>query len=416
MLFVNSFGIGRDRQSSQSGSLFHSMGIVALVLPAALLTALSVRNHPGVDYIAIHAAAELLASGENPYEVGGLIRVQQPLKATDPSLYGRIGFIPYYYPPWLALACVPLTALSFPVAKVVWVYLSYQALIVAGQGLRKIPGLPSPMTIVLGLLAVPACLAAHMGQTSALVLLLLVMTWRLIERGSDGWAGVALAWLTFKPQMTVVVIPAVLIWSGRRGRWGVVRGFAVMLGVLCLGCALLVPSWARDMLLAPRLSPLPTTTNPSNGVTWLAVLQTLGLGRWPMALAFCYAAAALPMAAMALGAAWDRRRPSSDAIALGVVSAFFVSPHSLGYDFAILLFPMMAFLPGLSGRVAIWLLLAVMMAFNLHFSSIQGGTTRFNFVTLFWLPASLAIVVVAREAGAMRGGRISPVLVNMPPA
>jgi hypothetical protein len=370
---------------------------LVLVLPAALLAALSVRDHPGHDYLAIHAAARLLASGEDPYDVGALFRVQQPLKATDPVLYGRIGLIPYYYPPWLALACVPLTALSFPVAKVVWVYLSYQALVLAGQGLRELPGLPSQTTIVLGLLAVPACLAAHMGQTSALVLLLLVVAWRLIERGSDWWAGVALAWLTFKPQLTVVVVPAVLIWSGRRGRWGVTRGFAAMLGLLCLGCALVVPSWPRDMLLAPRLSPLPTTTNPSDGVTWLSVLRTLGLERWPLALG--YAAAALPMAAMALGAAWNRTRPCSDAIALGVVSAFFVSSHSLAYDFAILLFPMMAFLPGLSVRVAVRLLITVTLAFNLHFALTQGGATRLSLVTLFWLPAGLAIFGVAREAG-----------------
>jgi hypothetical protein len=371
---------------------------VAWILPAALLAAVSVRYHPGHDYMAIHAAARLLASGENLYDVESLFRVQQPLKATDPVLYGRTDFIPYYYPPWLALACVPLAALSFPVAKVSWVYLSYQGLVLAGRWLREIPGRPSRMTIVLGLLAVPACIAVHMGQTSVLVLLLLVVAWRLIERRSDWWAGVALAWLTFKPQLTVVVVPAVLIWSGRQGRWGVARGFAAMLGALCLGCALVVPSWPRDMLLAPRLSPLPTTTNPSDGVTWISVLRTLGLEGWPLALG--YAAAALPMAALTLCAGWDRIRPSSDAIALGVVSAFFVSSHSLGYDFAILLFPMMAFLPGLSVRVAVWLLLTVMLTFNLQFALIQGGTTRLSFVTLFWLPAGLAIFGVAREAGA----------------
>jgi hypothetical protein len=133
-------------------------------------------------------------------------------------------------------------------------------------------------------------------------------------------------------------------------------------------------------------------------VTWISVLRTLGLEGWPLALG--YAAAALPMAALTLCAGWDRIRPSSDAIALGVVSAFFVSSHSLGYDFAILLFPMMAFLPGLSVRVAVWLLLTVMLTFNLQFALIQGGTTRLSFVTLFWLPAGLAIFGVAREAGA----------------
>src|SRR5262249_40740136 len=150
----------------------------------------------------------------------------------------------------------------------------------------------------------------------------------------EGWdtrAGIVLAWLTFKPQMTVVVIPAVLIWSACRGRWNVIRGFAAMLGGLCIGCALLVPSWPWDLIQAPRLSPLPSATDPSYGVTWLAVLQTLGLKRWLLVLT--YAAAALPMTALALRVAADRNRPCAEVFALGVVAAFFVSPHSLGYDF-----------------------------------------------------------------------------------
>jgi hypothetical protein len=222
----------------------------------------------------------------------------------------------------------------------------------------------------------------------------------LIERRHDTGAGVALAWLTLKPQMTVVVIPAVLLWTARRARWDVARGFAVMLGVLCLGCTVLVPSWPWDLLQAPRLSPLPSATNPSHGVTWLAVLQTLRLQRGPLVLA--YAALALPVTAMALRAAGDRTRPCAEVFALSIVAAFFVSPHSLGYDFTILLFPMLVFLTGLPVRRATQLLLGVTIGFNLHFNLIQGGTTRLALVSLFWLPAGLAVCGIAREAGARR--------------
>jgi hypothetical protein len=299
---------------------------------------------------------------------------------------------------------VPLTLLSYPAAKGVWVFLGYQSLLEAGRGLRALPGLPSPWLIVLGLLAVPACLAAHMGQTSALVLLFLVGAWRLIERRSDTWAGVALAWLTFKPQMSVVVIPAVLIWSARQGRWDVIRGCAAMLGILCLICTVLVPSWPWDLVQAPRLCPLPSATNPSDGVTWLAVLQTLRLPRWP--LVFAYAALALPVTALALRAAGDRTRPCAEVMALSILAAFFVSPHSLGYDYVILLFPMLVFLSGLPVRRATQLLLGVTIGFNLHFNLIQGGTTRLALVSLFWLPAGLTIWGAVRAAGARREGPV----------
>jgi hypothetical protein len=375
-------------------------GIITLVVPAALLAILSVRKAPGHDYLPMHAAAVLLRAGDNPYQVRALQQAEAPLTAADPALYYRNEFIAYYYPPWLALLCVPLTVLSYALAKGVWVFLAYLSLVLAGQGLRTLPGLPSPFLIVLALLAVPACLAAHMGQTSAQVLVLLVLAWWLIDRGLDTGAGVALAWLTLKPQMTVVVIPAVLFWSARQARWDVIRSFAVMMAALCLGSTLRIPSWPWDMVQAPRISPLPSATNPGDGVAWLSVLQTLGLARWPLLLA--YAAVALPMTAMALRAAGDRTRASAEVFALGVLAAFFVSPHALGYDYAILVFPMLVFVTGLPERRATALLLGVTIGFNLHFSVIQGGTTRMALVWLFWLPAGLALCGIAREVGARR--------------
>jgi hypothetical protein len=372
--------------------------IITLIVPAALMAILSDHKNPGHDYLPMHAAAALLRAGENPYHIAALQRTEDPLTAAEPALYYRNEFIPYYYPPWLALECVPLTVLSYPLARGVWVFLAYLSLVLAGQGLRALPGLPSPFLIVLAFVAVPACAAAHLGQTSAQVLVLLVLAWWLIDRGSDAWAGVALAWLTLKPQMSVVVIPGVLIWSARQARWKVILGFAAMLGALCLGSTLRIPSWPWDMLQAPRLSPLPSATNPSDGVTWLSVLKTLRLERWPLALA--YAAGALPMTALALRAAGDRTRPAAEVIALGILAAFFVSPHSLGYDYAILVFPMLVFLTGLPALRATELLLVATIGFNLHFNLIQGGTTRLALVSLFWLPAGLAIGAIAREVWA----------------
>ncbi len=160
---------------------------------------------------------------------------------------------------------------------------------------------------------------------------------------------------------------------------------------------------------APGSSPLPSAVNPSDGATWLSVLQTLGLERWPLALG--YAAAALPDGGdgpdvrPATG-----RRPSADAFALGIrLGVLRLSPTSLGYDFAILLFPMMTFPAGAvrTGSVPWRLLLAVMLQLLQPALRLDpGGATRIALVSLFWLPAGLAIWGIGRELGARQRLRL----------
>jgi hypothetical protein len=383
--------------------------LVALVLPAALLTVHSVRSEAGCDYVAFHAAASLLAKGENPYGIDEQIRAQRPLRrgpdlvnADSGDPWRRRGYLPYFYPPWLALACVPLVGLSFPVAKATWIYLGSQCLALSGYGLREASGrLPAAVSIAIVLMFMPSYDAIQVGQTPPLLLLLLVASWWLLERGWDRGAGIVLALSTFKPQLTVVVIPAALLWAARRGRWGVPGGFAAMLALLGLGCGLLAPSWPLEMLLAPSRTPIPIAITPSVGVTWLSLLRSLGIAGWPLVAA--YALAALPIAAIALFLAWDRERPPSEAMSVGVIAAFFVSPYALCYDLTVLLFPLLLVLPSLSERAALWLLCLVLIVPYLHLTAIVGGTPQ---VTLFWLPAGVALLWIIRELH----GRVAPVV------
>lgn len=382
--------------------------IAILVLPAAMVTVHLVCGHAGHDYIQFHAAAGLIASGENPYGLVEQARAQRLLRqgrVLDPGdLYERHGALPYFYPPWLALACVPLSALNFQVARSVWIWVGSQSLSLAGYGLGKLSDqAPPPLAVALALTLMPCYYSVQLGQTAPLVLLFLVATWRLLDRGRDWAAGIALAWLTVKPQLTVVVIPAVLILSVRRGRWGVVAGFAVTLAALGLTCTWLFPSWPVEMVLATRRIPIPTAINPSVGVTWLSVLRSVGVSGTPLALG--YVSAALPAAALALAAAWDRVRPVPDVMGIGVLAAFFIAPYSLGYDLAVLLFPMLVFLSGLSGRAALWLLAVAAVGPYLNLAAVVRGVPQF---TLFWLPAGLAILWYVREF-RVRPGRGSTV-------
>lgn len=367
----------------------------AVVAAALLAAAFAVAGHAGHDYVQFHAAALLLRAGESPYGFEPQARVQRALRdadgprAADPSdPYEAIGVLPYFYPPWLALACVPLTALSFSAARAVWVYAAAQCLAASGYGLAKLTkpgGVTAPVAVALGLGLMPCYASVQLGQTPPLVLAGLVAAAWLLRLGRDRAAGVALAWAVVKPQLAVVAVPAALVWAARRGRWGVVGGFVVALVAFGLAAALIVPDWPVEILRAPSRVPLPTALDPSVGVTWLSVLRTLGVSG-PFLVAG-YAAAALPAVFAAARAAWDRDRPATDAIALGLIAAFFVAPYALGYDLAVLVFPLLVLLPRLSPRATPWAVAVATAAPYAHLAAVNAGVWQ---VTFFAWPLALA--------------------------
>ncbi len=94
----------------------------------------------------------------------------------------------------------------------------------------------------------PCYACVRLGQTPPLVIAGLVAALVFLERGHDRAAGVALAWAVVKPQLAVVAVPAALLWSCRRGRWGVLSGFSATLAALSLSAAWIVPDWPIEML------------------------------------------------------------------------------------------------------------------------------------------------------------------------
>lgn len=391
----------------------------AAALVAVAAAAAAVSGRAGHDYVQFHAAATLLAEGRSPYGFEDQARAQRALRDADgpraavpDDPYEAIGVLPYFYPPWLALACVPLTALGYPAARAAWVYLGAQALVGSGYGLAALSGSGSgsgrvsrPAAVALALGLMPCYASVRLGQTPPLVIAGLVGAAWLLGRGRDRAAWAALAWAVVKPQLAVVAVPAVLLWSARRGRWGVVGGFAAALAALGLAAALVVPDWPLEMLRAPSRVPLPTALDPSVGVTWLSVVTTLGLsGRWRV---LGYLAAALPAALAALWAGWDRTRdpdrPAIDAVAAGLIAAFFAAPYALGYDLAVLVVPLVVLLPRLPAGAGAAVVAVAAVGPYAHLAAVAAGVWQVTFFA--WPAAAGALWVMAARAGPVSGGR-----------
>jgi hypothetical protein len=299
------------------------------------------------DLISHWAAGKMIVQGQSPYDVDVQIRIQHELGWSRQSNgLGIYDFLPYYYPPWLGLACTPLVPLGYEAAKTAWFFVNLEMLLLAGWLLSgAVPGLPRSVPLVaVPLFFFPSFQSLILGQTSILILFLAALAWWLLEGRWDRAAGVALAGLTTKPQLSAVLIVAVTVWAVRQRRWGIIAGLAVTLGVLCLVSTWVASSWPLEMLAATRRTPSPTHYFPWLGTTWLLVLKTLGLRGWGLWIG--YLAVAVPFLGVVLRAAWDRERPVRDVLALSLLAAFFVAPYGRHYDFPVLLIPLFVLLGG----------------------------------------------------------------------
>lgn len=349
------------------------------------------------DVICFWAAGKILVSGRSPYDADLQMRVQRSAgwdRERDGA--GRYEFMPYFYPPWFAALCAPLALLGYPGARVAVFVVDVELLLLGGYLLKgAIPEVPGSIPIV----AVPTFAfslgAVVAGQTSPLALVLVVAAWRLLEGGRDRSAGAVLAWLAFKPQLTAVVIGGVLLWSMRRGRWGVVGGCLTTLALLVLGFALIVPGWPAQLIAALREYPPPTAHVLGMGASWYAALKTIGLRGWALGLVYAAGAAA---AVAAVLRATGRDRPLHDVLALGLLGAFVVVPYGRYYDYLLLLIPCLVLVGRRLREVpATALLVVVYFGSFLHFAAFVEVRRRLKGVLpidvefLFvWVPLLLA--------------------------
>jgi hypothetical protein len=392
-----------------------------LTVLAVFLTALGCYALPqkiiSVDFVCYFSAARLSASGKSPYDLAGQTAVQRELGwDRETSGFGVYDCLPYFYPPWFALACVPLLPLGYSAAKVVFFFLNIELALLTGYLLRDtVRGVPRWLPLVLVSLLCFTLVAALLGQTALLILFLVVLAWKLLDGGRDRAAGVVLALLTIKPQLTAVLLLGVLLWAMRQRRWGAVGAFLLTAAVLAGGCLALVPSWPVEMLNAPRQTPPPTEHYPWIGNTWFLLLRAVGAQGWGLWLA--YLALAVPFLVAVVRAALDRTRPLADVVGAGVLAAFFVAPYARHYDFPVLVVPCLLLAArGARGTGAALALLLTLVPY-VQFAVLARVKAAYHpdglFLcecTFFWVPLLLAAAWFLYQPRAPARGPSNPSL------
>jgi hypothetical protein len=397
------------------GSGWRRLGWVGVLGVLALaLMGLGVRYVPerslGADYVCYWAAGRLLIAGENPYDPALQADIQRDHGWNrDKDGLGIYEFLPFYYPPWFAMLCAALVPLGYSVARMTWILLDAGLVFASAYLLRDaVPGVPRSVPMLLVPLFIFSWTAVIIGQTTPLILFLIVAAWRLMQARHDGLAGAALAWLTIKPQLTVLLLPAVLLWSARQGRWRVVGGFTATLAVLVLASFAVLPGWVRAFLRAPKVTPPPTEYFPWIGSTWFLLLKGVGLRSW--GLWGLYLLGAVPFVVAVLRAALDRARPVEDVLSLSLLAAYVVAPYGRHYDFPVLLVPFLVMLGRrLAPAAGAAVLAALLILPYLHFLILPWIKARLRIsgkfnpeFTFVWVPLLLAACWLATSVRSRR--------------
>jgi hypothetical protein len=300
---------------------------------------------------------------------------------------------------------VGLLPLGYVGARAAWLAINLAALVASALLLRRtVRGASSPAIGTFVIFFAPSVVAALMGQVSPLLLLMVAGAWRLLDRGHDTAAGAVLGALTVKPQLTIILIAALLAWTATRRRWRVAGTFLATLAVLALVSAFVVPSSFLQMIQATRATELPPYAFPWTGATVFALLQTSGLRG--AALWAGYLVVALPAIVLVARVALDRSSRLPDVMGLGLLAPFFVATYARHYDFPVLLVPVLILVSRAAPRARAALLAALLVLPYAHIALFPRIASWCNLppfpgpqFTFFWIPLVVGLGWLAQNRG-----------------
>jgi len=184
---------------------------------------------PPDDFIEYWAAAKLTLAGQNPYDAGLLLPLQQANgRQTDEAVM-------MWNPPWSLAVVLPLGLVPAREAQLLWLAVNFAAILYCGDRLWLLFGGARDRRWVgwaCVLAALPTLFALQAGQIGPLLLLGAVL---FLECECRGWhfaAGAATVLLAVKPHLAYLVWTAILLDALRHGRWRIVQGGALA-GLAC---------------------------------------------------------------------------------------------------------------------------------------------------------------------------------------
>jgi hypothetical protein len=167
------------------------------------------------------------------YDLNAQRQVYNDQLRANPSL-GPMGAVPNVYPPPVSWIAIPFTFLPVSVGYLIW-----SLLIFASTGFAFLTLAPGGVLAKLLQLALALCpflvlWSLAQGQVTSFQIAGIAACWLALRRGHDGWAGIALLPLIFKPT-TMALVPLTLLAAGRLRTFATWAIATAAVGIAVLG-------------------------------------------------------------------------------------------------------------------------------------------------------------------------------------
>ncbi len=185
------------------------------------------------DFSCFYRAGRMVVSGDGArvYDLNAERRYDARLNTQFVEAKGHSPALPFVFAPFVLLLFAPLSRLPYSQAELVWYWVNAGMLLALPFVLRRRLGW-GDRGLIVALFApvffVPVTLALIQGQPSVLLLLIFAVAFAGWNRGNERLAGTVLALATFKPQL---VIPMLLALVAMR-KWKTLATFALACLVL----------------------------------------------------------------------------------------------------------------------------------------------------------------------------------------
>ena len=240
------------------------------------------------DLIPRLIAAKAALAGRDPYSPGVLREVQtvwygRPLTTADEV--ERLGF---WYPAHVVILLDGLTNCSWASAQLLF-FLVVGPLLAAGFWLLvrllalPLTGARTAAVVFLSFCSWPVVWALRLQQLTLLVAALVFIACHLIRKGHMAAAGVLLGIATIKPQLVLLLVLWLVLWSWIHRTWSFIASFGVTIAMLFLWSERLVPGWLPRWIAAVRAFRQATATMLPLQMMfgdWVGSILTLLLVGW----------------------------------------------------------------------------------------------------------------------------------------
>lgn len=222
------------------------------------------------DFTVFYTAGKMLREGQGPqlYHPNAQLATQAEFARNSDI---RLGPLPYIHPPFEALFFLPLTFLSYPQAFVAWNLINLVMLFgVAGllrNSLLSLQSIPVWHMVLFALAFFPVFANFHQGQDAILLLLVVTLSFRALDRDADPLAGCWLGLGLFKYHLILPLALVLMIWRGRRFILGFIASSSavvlISLGLVGWKGVLDYPAYAWRVVSQPAFGGIPPGQLPS---------------------------------------------------------------------------------------------------------------------------------------------------------